>query len=148
MSVLGPKNGSNLFSMVIVPASVVLRNTVSAPPSLLSVVMPEVSALTNLSVPRLSIGPVMLPIVDALPISSVAQKQTVVPPVWVAVPVRITELKVSVESTISSPPGPEMFPEMRNVAPLASRNPPVTPPRLIVLARMKLLVSVRLLPLV
>ena len=67
--------------MVIVPAFVALWNDVSAPPSFLRVVMPEVSALTNLSTPSLSIGPMMLPNLEAVPICSVEQEQTIVPPV-------------------------------------------------------------------
>ena len=63
-------------------------------------------------------------------------------------PARTTVPNAPAESIVSSVPAPEIFPLIRSVAPLASRNPPVNPPKLVVLARMKSLVSVRLLPLV
>ena len=69
------------LSIVIVPASVDLRNVRDAPDWLVTVVMPDVLALTMSKTPSLVTAPTMLPRLPDVPSCSVAQAQIVVPPV-------------------------------------------------------------------
>jgi hypothetical protein len=69
----------NLFTMVAVPAVVVLKKLV-CPVTLAIEVMPAVLELTMLRVPSLVTAPTMLPIVATVPSCSVPQEQIKVPP--------------------------------------------------------------------